>query len=109
MAYADNPNSGAMIAEAVHDGGTGTATIAASHCGFDYTGCYCEENVWLMCQQLCNSGRASEDDLRVVFVSNPEQQVSSVYLSSALTLCHMSTSSSSSVNVAFVHEQGNSC
>ena len=79
-----------MIAEAVHDGRDGTGIPAASRCGFDYTGCYCEENAWLLCQQLCNSGRASEDDLYVIFVSNPEQQVCSVcHLLCSRTLLHV--------------------
>jgi N-terminal glutamine amidase len=95
-----------MTAVAVHDGGKGTATIAALHCGFDYMGCYCEENVWLLCQQLCNSGRASEDNLRVVFVSNPDQQVFTMCrLIRCRTLPHV-TSSSTLVDTASRREQG---
>jgi N-terminal glutamine amidase len=55
-----------------------TPASTASRCNFKYTSCYCEENVWLLCRQLCESGRASEHDLQVVFVSNPEQQVHNV-------------------------------
>ena len=68
-----------MSAEVARIGSEDSAVPAASHCGFDYTGCYCEENAWLLCQQLCDNGQASEDDLHVIFVSNPEQQVPSMY------------------------------
>ena len=91
-----------MSAEVVPIGREGSAAAAASHCGFDYTGCYCEENAWLLCQQLCENGRASEDDLRVVFVSNPEQQVPSMYrLMCSRTLPHVRM-----VALAFARKQG---
>lgn len=42
---------------------------------FQYASCYCEENVWMLCERLCKTGRAHDRELHVVFISNPEQQV----------------------------------
>lgn len=46
-------------------------------CDFTYTTCYCEENVYLLCQQLSQSGMAASDasDLFVVFISNAGRKV----------------------------------
>ena len=91
-----------MSAEVARIGSEESAVPAASHCGFDYTGCYCEENAWLLCQQLCANGQASEDDLHVIFVSNPEQQVPSMYrLMCSGTLPHVCM-----VALAFARKQG---
>eukprot|EP00249_Psilotum_nudum_P009363 c21883_g1_i1 orf=170-517(+) len=42
-----------------------------------YTSCYCEENVYLLCKQLCTNRSTEPDlsDLFVVFISNENMQV----------------------------------
>ncbi|KAJ1309672.1 hypothetical protein OPQ81_006437 [Rhizoctonia solani] len=40
-----------------------------------YTSCYCEENVYLACQALVESGSSSLQDIYVVFLSNPTKTV----------------------------------
>lgn len=52
-----------------------TDSTTAHRQGFQYAGCYCEENVWLLCQRLCDTREAHESELTVVFISNSEQQV----------------------------------
>ncbi|XP_031504845.1 protein N-terminal glutamine amidohydrolase [Nymphaea colorata] len=44
---------------------------------FAHTPCYCEENVYLLCKQLCTSGLSGIGgmDLFVVFISNDRKQV----------------------------------
>ncbi|XAR68517.1 hypothetical protein NMG60_11003661 [Bertholletia excelsa] len=44
---------------------------------FHHTPFYCEENVYLLCKNLCTSGVADADgsDLFVVFISNEKKQV----------------------------------
>nr|XP_024382569.1 protein N-terminal glutamine amidohydrolase-like isoform X2 [Physcomitrium patens] len=44
---------------------------------FDYTSCYCEENVYMLCKKLSKVGLAAPDasDLFAVFISNPKRQV----------------------------------
>ena len=42
-----------------------------------YTACYCEENIYLLAQELLtNTGLAALWDLRVVFISNASRSVS---------------------------------
>lgn len=43
-------------------------------CGF-YTPCYCEENALLLGRELVRRGVAREQDLQVVFISNPAKAV----------------------------------
>ncbi|CAE6421428.1 unnamed protein product [Rhizoctonia solani] len=40
-----------------------------------YTSCYCEENVYLACQRLVNSGASYLQDIYAVFLSNPTKTV----------------------------------
>ncbi|CAM6126930.1 unnamed protein product [Calypogeia fissa] len=44
---------------------------------FQYTSCYCEENIYHLCKTLSEQGLAAKDasDLFVVFISNPTQRV----------------------------------
>lgn len=80
MIHPKQLSSAALIYQQKSMAGTtaehGAADLAAMHRqGFQYAGCYCEENVWLLCQRLCDTGKAHESELIVVFMSNPEQQV----------------------------------
>jgi hypothetical protein len=40
-----------------------------------YTSCYCEENVYLACQKLVNSGASHLQDIYAVFLSNSTKTV----------------------------------
>ncbi|MCO5601791.1 hypothetical protein L7F22_055916 [Adiantum nelumboides] len=44
---------------------------------FSYTACYCEENVYMLCEKLAKSDIAAHDasDLFVVFISNANKQI----------------------------------
>lgn len=41
---------------------------------FQYTSCFCEENIYLLCQRLASSSKESSP-LYAVFISNPSKSV----------------------------------
>ena len=40
-----------------------------------YTSCYCEENVWLICDRIRNGDPDSLGDFHVVFISNEDRMI----------------------------------
>lgn len=69
-----------MIASGAVQGADGQQTTPGSSSSHaitlvhppQYTPCYCEENAYLLCQQLAQN---RQDDVHVVLISNPAQQV----------------------------------
>ncbi|XP_041664060.1 protein N-terminal glutamine amidohydrolase [Cheilinus undulatus] len=49
--------------------------ITRSRESCDYTSCYCEENVWKLCEYVRTEGTAPLQELFVVFISNENRMV----------------------------------
>jgi hypothetical protein len=62
-----------MLSSVVDATQVASDTVRRDEC--TYTSCYCEENVYKLCERLTEKGKVSIDELHVVFLSNPAKKV----------------------------------